>query len=334
MYSIPFNLKKILFKKNKPPQLTPEEQALWDQVSQWEQPEFARVGPDDPIVRDAFKIYCYIQEDKIVPWEKVQAIISQEALPFEKVAFEPAPPMNLLVKWALSAAAVLTVFIGGGCLYNGVTPAPSMQVQVNTQEKKDSTVLPDGSLVTLDTTTSLQYSKRLSGKKRSVDLTGEAYFEVRSDSLNPFTVNIGGTKIIARGTAFNINGHADDSTVITLVEGTLLIKTNKQHRTISAGKQATIKNNTIIISTTRDIHKVLEWKPVIVFDGQTLQSVMKQIHQHYKINYTTQPGLSPLRVSGSVSTANSIDKIIKVLNDVNYTMRFEIMNNRIIVSKK
>ena len=64
--------------------------------------------------------------------------------------------------------------------------------------------LPDGTLVFLNSASSLKYPTSFAGERR-VELTGEAYFEVAHDKEKPFRVISNGQEVKVLGTHFNIN---------------------------------------------------------------------------------------------------------------------------------
>ena len=66
-------------------------------------------------------------------------------------------------------------------------------------------VLSDGTSVRLNSGSILRYPVSFSGKERTVELSGEAFFEVATDSLRPFSVKTDGLVVKAYGTSFNIN---------------------------------------------------------------------------------------------------------------------------------
>ncbi|MFR7808806.1 MAG: FecR family protein [Butyricimonas faecihominis] len=81
-------------------------------------------------------------------------------------------------------------------------------------------VLSDGSKIYLNAGSTLRYPDQFIGDKREVFLTGEAYFEVKSDSLHPFIVHASDVAIRVLGTSFNVNAYAEGTWVkTTLVEG-------------------------------------------------------------------------------------------------------------------
>src|SRR5690606_15012122 len=70
--------------------------------------------------------------------------------------------------------------------------------------------LPDGSRVWLNSASSLTYAANHFEQNRMVTLSGEAYFEVESDSRKPFRVVTDRQTVTVLGTKFNINSYPDE----------------------------------------------------------------------------------------------------------------------------
>src|SRR5690606_32756407 len=64
-------------------------------------------------------------------------------------------------------------------------------------------VLPDNSVVWLNAASSLRFPIAFGGNTRSVELTGEGYFEVAHDQQKPFIVTSQNQQTIVIGTKFN-----------------------------------------------------------------------------------------------------------------------------------
>jgi ferric-dicitrate binding protein FerR (iron transport regulator) len=85
---------------------------------------------------------------------------------------------------------------------------------------KSSVTLPDGSLVWLNAGSEMCYSSEYGNENRDIQLNGEAFFDVVSDSLKPFSVITPGMTVMAYGTRFNVKAYPDDPTsAATLEEG-------------------------------------------------------------------------------------------------------------------
>lgn len=99
-------------------------------------------------------------------------------------------------------------------------------------------VLSDGTKVWLDVASSLRFPTAFKGKERSVELTGEAYFEIAPKADQPFFVTTNGMKVAALGTAFNVMGYQDEDAVrITLVNGLIKVARGKDFKLAKPGQQ-------------------------------------------------------------------------------------------------
>lgn len=85
--------------------------------------------------------------------------------------------------------------------------------------------LPDGTKVWLNAASSITYPATFVGAKRTVKVTGEAYFEVSPNKEKPFILDVDGKSLIeVLGTSFNVNSYADEASIkTTLLEGSVKI---------------------------------------------------------------------------------------------------------------
>lgn len=83
--------------------------------------------------------------------------------------------------------------------------------------------LSDGTSVYLNAGSTLKYPiKFITGEKRQVFLTGEAYFDVSEDKEHPFVVSSEGMNVEVLGTRFNVSAYPEDNNITTvLVEGSV-----------------------------------------------------------------------------------------------------------------
>ena len=87
--------------------------------------------------------------------------------------------------------------------------------------------LPDGSKVWLNAASKLIYPVSFNGRgQRVVELSGEAYFEIFKNKLQPFVVKSKNQEVTVLGTHFNINSYSDEpGTKTTLLEGSVQVST-------------------------------------------------------------------------------------------------------------
>gem|GEM_PF-231226 len=123
----------------------------------------------------------------------------------------------------LAAAVALLAVVGAGLYaYMSRTDQPAQTFVSEAPEGERSRILlPDGTSVLLNAGSRLAYSSQFGREDMTVELTGEAFFEVaRHDAKQPFTVRTRSYDVKVTGTKFDVAAYADDSLVTTtLFEG-------------------------------------------------------------------------------------------------------------------
>ena len=80
--------------------------------------------------------------------------------------------------------------------------------------------MPDSTLIWLNAGTTITYNQDYGQQTRTLNLNGEAYFNVAKDSTHPFIVNTQGIVVRALGTRFNVKAYPEEKTIsATLEEG-------------------------------------------------------------------------------------------------------------------
>jgi transmembrane sensor len=148
-----------------------------------------------------------------------------------------------------------------------------------------SITLPDGSVVELNTQSSLR--TRFDERVRRVELVrGEAIFRVARDRARPFQVVTGATEIVAVGTAFNV--YAEQSrTVVTVLEGRVrvtdgLARAPVPEIELGSGEQAVIAPRQPIARVTlADASRVTSWtERRLIFEDATLAAVCEEFARY------------------------------------------------------
>ena len=94
---------------------------------------------------------------------------------------------------------------------------------------KTSISLGDGTHVWLNSGSKLRIPQKFEGNYREVQLTGEAYFDVKKDPAHPFIVKTNKLNIKVLGTSFNVKAYPEEGTIeTTLVNGLVTITKSNQ----------------------------------------------------------------------------------------------------------
>ena len=131
-----------------------------------------------------------------------------------------------ILYWKVAAFLAILLAIGAGSFwvhdhFSGSGGAAMIRVEAPPGEKS-KVVLPDGTVVWLNSQTTLLYD---AANPRKAALNGEAYFEVVKDPGHPFEVSTDpGLKVTVLGTRFNLRSFSDERYVeATLEEGIITV---------------------------------------------------------------------------------------------------------------
>ena len=234
-----------------------------------------------------------------------------------------------LYSWSLRAAAVLVIglFISTFFFYQRYTS--ESQIVVNQRimvpnGARSSLTLPDGSLVWLNSGSSLKYSGNFS-KNRVVELEGEAYFNVEKSDV-PFEVHVPYGKVTVTGTAFNVKAFSAGIEFETTVEeGTVIVSSPscKSAASLKAGQQAKLGSAGWEL-TRVDTELYTSWKDgKIIFRNEYLPSVAKRLERWYnvKIQLDDDPRLNKINYTGTLEmeSFSEVMELLCVTASINYT---------------
>ncbi len=194
-------------------------------------------------------------------------------------------------------------------------------------------VLSDGSNVWINVGSSLKYPTAFMGSERKVEITGEAYFEVKHDAKMPFIVQHGNVAVKVLGTHFNVNTYNDQPDMkITLLEGSIRVtkEDKKETRVITPGQQAQVSEN-IKVADNVNLDEVMAWKNGKFWFGEKmdLSSVMSQVSRWYNVDVEYKGTISR-HFWGSISRDVNLSQVLKIL-EATGGVKFKLEENRIIV---
>ena len=205
-------------------------------------------------------------------------------------------------------------------LYNTLTTPRGGQYQLS---------LPDGTKVWLNAASSLTYPTAFTGSDRTVELTGEAYFEVVHDKKRSFTVKAGGQTIQDIGTHFNVNAYADEpAQVTTLLEGAVSV----DGHLLRPGEKATVAAGGNVLVTQGDPEQAVAWKNgLFYFTDAGLQTVMRQLSRWYNVDVSYEGNIPARQFTGMIGRSLTLDQVLKGLAKENVHYRIE-EGNRLIIT--
>lgn len=186
--------------------------------------------------------------------------------------------------------------------------------------------LSDGTIVMLDAASSIKFPVSFNGPERTVEITGQVYFEVVYNKNKPFHVLVKGQDIKDLGTHFNIKAYEDEPYITTtLIEGKLSISNSIVSKILSPGQEAVVKQGEKSIAVKdADVEESVAWKNgLFIFHQENLKDIMKTISRWYDVDIVYN-GTKPLRkLGGTISKYKNINELLdnfKITSGIKYTI--------------
>lgn len=252
--------------------------------------------------------------DRKSGWEKLHSRLESDGLLF---AHEKSDVFSRKGLWFRIAASLLILLALGTPLYYLLSDSTSSGglKELTTSHQNSSYNLPDGSYVLLKKGSSLSFTEDFSSK-RSVQLKGEAFFDIMSDSLHPFTITTLDARITVLGTSFSVKESVNDkATEVYVEEGRVRISSEKSEHEIilSPGDFGRVSKG----QPERDVlpnPNYLSWKTrEFVFSSTPLPEVIALLEDAYQVNIGFEAEeIQDLKLSSTYDKL-TIDAILKTL---------------------
>jgi ferric-dicitrate binding protein FerR (iron transport regulator) len=195
-------------------------------------------------------------------------------------------------------------------------------------------VLSDGTKVWLNSGSSIKFPVTFIGNERSVEIEGEAYFEVARDKKRPFKVLSDNQVVEVLGTHFNVNAYRDEPNIkTTLAEGSVKVSSDGISNTIIPGQQIRLSRKSHAMNIVAvDTDAATSWKDgLFVFNDEGIHSIMRKISRWYGVDVVFQNDINE-KFGGVISRFENVSQVLKIL-EVTETIHFKIEKRRIIVMK-
>ncbi|WP_298710000.1 FecR domain-containing protein [Chitinophaga sp.] len=194
--------------------------------------------------------------------------------------------------------------------------------------------LPDGSTAWLNAGSALRYPTAFIGKERKVELTGEAFFDIKPNTEMPFIVQIrNGGEVVVLGTAFNIQAYADDpGSRTTLVQGSVMMRNGREQHLLRPGQAMRLEGTDMILNDQADIEAATAWKNgLFLFRDAPVETVMKQLARWYDVEVVYEKGIVKEYFNGTIPRNVPLSKVLELL-ELTGLVHFTINGNKVTVS--
>jgi len=243
-----------------------------------------------------------------------------------------------------AAIIVFAVLLGSAGYYfgfrNKVTEVYSEIISPPNQVI-DEYILPDGSMVALNSNSKLVFPKHFKGETREVTIEGEAFFDVKPNAEQAFIINAGNAQVKVVGTSFNVCAYPETETVEVVVETGKVQVTNKFNETINGenevllvpGEKGTLFNKSSVLEKSENRNpNYLAWKTRdFIFNDIPLNEVFTCLEKTYHVKIeVTDPGLNDLKLNAQFDK-KPIDFILNVVG-LTFNLELKVENEQYIFS--
>ena len=279
-------------------------------------------------------------DEGLQQWLEEQLDNSPEAMDNEKKAVllekihektgVKVKPTFVLPRWVKTAAAAVLILltVGNVVLYlSDRKPAKAQYAEIGAlRGQKASLTLPDGTRVTLNSESTLKYSTAYNQSERTVELAGEAFFEVAKNQKISFMVKAGNLAVEAKGTAFNVKAYPDENYIsTTLTEGIVEVKTPEEMIAMRPNERVEYdkSGNKLKKLTLTDATGSIGWlHDELSFENATLEEVVASFSRIYNVDIRfASESIKEQRFTGKINN-NSLLSVLRIIS-LTSPIRFE-----------
>jgi transmembrane sensor len=220
-----------------------------------------------------------------------------------------------------AVAAVFALFFSlwleWPALQSSLSPVRLTTITVSAKQKKQ-VVLPDGSIVWINSSSQIKYPLKFKNTIREVYLAGEAYFDIKHNASRPFIIHTGKVITTVLGTAFNIKeDRLNHTVVVTVTRGKVNVADGNQSLgTLTPNHQITF--NTLSnkhIQNSIDAEKVIAWQEnYIHFNDITFAEATARLEQRFKVKIRfANDKVKDCQFTGTALKQQKLENILKVI---------------------
>ncbi|HZH63371.1 MAG TPA: FecR domain-containing protein [Flavisolibacter sp.] len=213
-------------------------------------------------------------------------------------------------------AALFILIVGGAVLgYQMFRDKRVENLVVASQKAPLIDTLPDGSVVTLNKHSSINYPSKFKGDTRTIALKGEAFFNVTPNKKKPFIIHVNDVSIRVVGTSFNVRSEGGVTEVI--VE-TGRVQVTRNNKTVELKPEEKLKieqqDSVMVKEEVKDkLYNYYHSKEFVCYEAP-LWKLAEALSKAYEVNIVIETeALRRLKLTTTFNN-ESLDKILEVIS--------------------
>ena len=202
--------------------------------------------------------------------------------------------------------------------------------------KRTRIELSDGSIVWVNSATTVRFPIKFSGAERCIEIDGEVYLEGVHRSENPFCVRTNGFSVQVEGTKFGVTAYSGQRmSQVVLAEGRVSVSVGDSlTSTLQPGQLLRLDADGNALTTDVEAYTYTSWKDgLLYFDGTPLNEALERLSKQYAVDIHCSPGSAQLKLYGKLVLEDHIESALDnltVIEPISYTVR----NNQVFVEEK
>ncbi|MCW3806577.1 FecR family protein [Plebeiibacterium marinum] len=272
------------------------------------------------------------KDNNINEWNKLLSEVEQAeyALTSESIDIERAwksvrnkttsKTIQTHKRYYLVAVAASIIILIGIFLFIDWHRTPQHLFTFSTQNLVEQVNLKDGSSVDLNRHSSISLPESFNTNKRTLELQGEAFFDIKRNEKIPFVIHTKHITIKVLGTSFNVKDYpnSDYSEVIVktgIVE--VIAHNDSLNKTLlNAGDKAIYNRETNQLTKTENKNiNYLSWKTKdISFKKDKMTDAIKLLEEVYNVEISGTEELNPENEISATFEKNTIEHILSTIN--------------------
>ena len=194
--------------------------------------------------------------------------------------------------------------------------------------------LSDGTMIYLNSESTLSFPVKFQGKERKVYLTGEAYFKVAKNTEHPFVVTAGELEVLVTGTTFGVRAYKDEKDIQTTLEsGRVTVRVEGKSVKLVPNKQVLFNKSTMGLEVRDvDVDLYLAWADGrLVYDNCPLEKILTDLGRWYNIDvFYSRDELRSYQFSLKMKKHEEFTQVLELIGKTG-EVQFEIKDNTVIV---
>lgn len=255
---------------------------------------------------------------------------------FRKQVKANRPRRVVILRNLQRIAAILILPLLGLWLWQSLRPVEPQQLKAEVCYSyytplgvKGVIMLPDSSRVWLNSGSNISFPPQFEEGVRTVNLSGEAFFEVKKDNQHPFIVMLPhDAQVRVYGTSFNVSCYPDDSDVqTTLVEGSLGVQSamDAKELRLKPSENLSFDRQGKYIKKKVDVELYTSWKDgKLIFRNTPATEVLKKLERWFNIEFMLEDkDIEQFRFTATFDRENvaQVMALLKLSSPIDYTIK-------------